>query len=342
MSVNENCYAEDDIEDLDPITDIVDYLVRCAKISIKTAHVNETEIRTRDKIKLACDLFRRAPTDFLLQFGKYLAPHHIEYFDNYRPESDNSKYRECIKELKQYHSDDTRHKRVRNRRYNALKKLQYESDYFSEKQMMYRSPLLYDQLVGQYLSEAEIKERDGVDTENLTFLNLILETVDRNQMRQTRDQQMLEEDIESMDINRPKEVDLDEDKQFKKKQWGEFDDGEKPESSSKPEVRTQNTISAPERRLLREEFLQEMYSSFVEGRDDIDYTTIDNNEQYDDLKQVSQDAEDKYFDSEPNDSENLEEHMELVTEYGRKKSTDSGEDPLDLFMKHLNKRQVES
>lgn len=337
---------QQEIEELDPITDIVDYLVRCAKVSFKNAHVDQKEIRTRDKIQMACDLFRHSPTEFLLQFGKYLAPNHIEYFEKYEPECGNNGYHECIKKLKQYHTDDARHKRIRNRRYNALKKLQEDSDYFSEKQMMYRSPLLYEQLVGQYLTEAERKERDGVDTENLTFLNLILETVDRNQMRETKNEQMLEEDLESMDLNKAKEKndsdESDDDEQYKKQQWGEFDTPCK-EVSFKPKVQAPQTISAPERRLLKEEFFQEMYCSFVEGRDDIDYTAIDNDEQYDDLQQVSQDAEDRYFDSEPNDSENLEEHMKLVTEYGRKNSTDSNsEDPLDLFMKHLNKQQVKT
>lgn len=328
--------VEQDHEEVDPIHDIIDYLVRCAKISFKNAHVDENEVKTSDKIRIACDLYKRSPTDFLMQFGKHLAPYHLQYFDYLEPkEQEKERYQDCITHLKRYHSDDIRHKRVRNRRYKALQKFQEETDHFSEKQMMYRNPLLYEQLVGQYLTDEEIKERDGVDRENLTFLNLILDTVDRNEMRETKNEQMLEEDEDS---NSLQEMGPNSQKKCQTKHWGEL-----PGYQVTPKLRKQTLISAPERRLLREEFLQEMYSSFMEGRDtEIDYDSIDNNEQYDDLQQASQDAEDKYFDSESNEVENLEDHMKLVEEYGRKKSTDStstAEDPLDEFMRHIAIKQ---
>lgn len=338
--------VEEENEEVDPIYDIIDYLVRCAKISFKNAHVDESEVKTSDKIRMACNLYERSPTDFLMQFGKHLAPYHLQYFDNYQPrEHEEERYQECITHLKRYHSDDIRHKRVRNRRYKALQKYQEETDHFSEKQMMFRNPLLYDQLVGQYLSDEEIRERDGVDRENLTFLNMILDTVERNEMRETKNEQMLEEDEDS---NSMQEMDNNErstncqQKKSKSKQWGDFEIPDTTPSFT-PEVRKQILISAPERRLLREEFLQEMYSSFMDGRDtEIDYDSIDNNEQYDDLQQASQDAEDKYFDSESNDIANLEDHMKLLEEYGKKKyteSSDPAEDPLDEFMRHIAIKQ---
>ncbi|XP_035433432.2 coiled-coil domain-containing protein 97 [Spodoptera frugiperda] len=336
-------YDEEEITevDVDPINDIIDYLVRCAKISFKNAHVNESEVRTSEKIKMACEIYKRSPTDFLLQFGKYLAPHHVGYFENLQSCADDS-YRECIKHLKTYHSEKSKYKRVRNRRYIALQKLQNETDYFSEKQMMYRNPLLYEQLVGQYLTDEEIRERDGVDNENLTFLSMILETVDRNEMREMKNEQMLEEDMESMKITNTenKSNTSESGKEKKTKQWGAFDTPDT-RPSYMPEPRKQSMITAPERRLLREEFLQEMFSSFIEGRDeDIDYQSIDNNEQYDDLQQVSQDAEDRYFDSETNEIDNLEEHMKLVQEYGRRNSDSNiQDDPFDTFMKHIANKQ---
>lgn len=341
--------ANDDLQELqesdvevDPIHDIIDYLVRCANISFKNAHVDQSEVRTSDKIKMASDVYKQSPTDFLLQFGKYLAPHHIGYFENLQSSDDD--FRGCIKQLKTYHSEKSKCRRIRNRRYNALQKLQNETDYFSEKQMMYRNPLLYEQLVGQYLSDEEIKERDGVDNENLTFLSMILETVDRNDMREMKNEQMLQEDLESMKLTNTeddaKSSGSDNTDNFKnKKQWGDFDTPDT-RPSYMPEPRKQNMITAPERNLLREEFLQEMFCSFIEGRDiDVDYHSIDNNEEYDDLQQVSQDAEDRYFDSESNDIENLEEHMKLVQEYGRKNSgSNLHDDPLDEFMRHITNK----
>lgn len=322
-------------EDADPIMDIIDYLVRCAKISFKNAHVDEKEVRTSDKVQLACALFNKSPTEFLTQFGKHLAPNHIEYFENIKSLQRSRSYRECVAHLKSYHSEDNKRKRIRNRRYRALQKLQTDTDYFSDKQMMSRNPLLYEQLIGQFLTDEEIRERDGVDRANLTFLDLILETVDQNEIRETKNEQMLQEDLDSMTIE---DQSTKEGNSKKKKQWGDFETVDTT-PSFKPEVRKQMMISAPERRLLREEFLQEMYSSFMEGRDDVDYSSIDNDEQLDDLQQLSQDAEDKYFDSETNEVESLEEHMALVDEYGKKTTNDNNDDdPLDVFMTHISNK----
>lgn len=331
-------FSDDGEVNVDPIFDIIDYLVRCTKISFNNAHVNE-EVRSSDKMQIAHDVYRKSPKDFLLRFGKYLAPSHMQYFENLNVSGDmNTSFRECVSQLKVYHSAASRHKRVRNRRFRALQKLQNESDYFSEKEMMSRNPLLYEQLVGQYLTDEEIRERDGVDRGNLTLLDLILETVDRNQIREMKNEQMLEEDLDSMTLLDDQENQRKGHK-IKKKQWGDFETVDTT-PTFKPEVRKQSMISAPERRLLREEFVQEMYNSFIDGRDfDIDYSSIDNDEQYDDLQQQSQDAEDKYFDSETNDVENLEQHMKLFEEYGKAPiEIDTTEDPLDVFMTHITNK----
>lgn len=326
-------------EKIDPLTDIIDYLVRCVKISFKNSHINESEVRTADKIRIAYELYNRSPVEFLTQFGMYLTPTHVEYFEKSNNRTDS--FRNCVKQLKKYHSDTSRHKRVRNRRYKALQKLQDETDYFSDKQMMFRNPLLYEQLVGQYLTDEEIKKRHTyTDSGDITFLNLILDTVDRNSMRELQHKQMLAEEINESKVLHVHSADhKNEPKYPSNKRWGEFDDPDtKP--SHIPERRKQTMINAPERRLLYQEFLQEMYSSFIEGSDvDIDYDDIDNNDQYDDLEQASQDAEDKYFDSEQNDIGNLEEHMILVQEYGKKNDDNliDHDDPLDIYMKHITK-----
>lgn len=365
VEVNENGLEELQEINVDPIDDIIDYLVRSARISFKNAHVDEAEIKTYEKIRMTKDLYTQSPIDFLMQFGKFLAPYHLGYFENNSHK--NRRYHDCVEGLKVYHSETSRRKRVRNRRYKALLQLQNETDYFSEKQMMLRNPLLYEQLVGQYLTDEEIRERDGIDNENLNLLTMILDTVDRNRMREVRNEQMLAESLEAVDINIQKtnkeqsqsnklqgNIETPDTKPNFNKKWGEFDvpdtkpsfnkrwgDFDSPDTvpSFKPDVRKQTMINAPERRLLHEEFHQEMYSSFIEGRDDYDYESVDNNEQFDDLKQISQDAEDRYFDSETNEVENLEDHMKLVEEYGRKKPVNNDDsDPLEEFMKHISNK----
>jgi hypothetical protein len=49
-----------------------------------------------------------------------------------------------------------------------------------------------------------------------------------------------------------------------------------------------------------DELIRLCHKLFLEGRDkDFDYSKIDNNSDYDDIKVIEQDNEDKYFDSEP-------------------------------------------
>ncbi|XP_038214907.1 coiled-coil domain-containing protein 97 [Zerene cesonia] len=332
-----NEYTDDN--DFDPIHDIIDYLVRCAEITFKNSHPNENNLKTVDKTAYAHNLYLKSPTQFLMQFGKFLSPNHLQYFETLSIYKDNQDFNKCVSHLKVYHSEESRSKRIRNRRYKALQKLQEETDYFSEKEMMYRNPLLYEQLVGQYLLDEEIQERDAVDSDNLTLLGLILETVDRNQMREVKNVQMLDEDKESTSNHSINNNQTQEkENSIKKKQWGDFDVPDTKDTYT-PEIRKQTMINANEKRILREEFYQEMYSSFIEGRDtDFDYNNVDNNEDYDDLEQISQDAEDKYFDSEQNDSETLEEHMTLIQEYSSKNSNDNGSDPLDVFMQHISNK----
>lgn len=334
-----NKQSDEDDYKVDPIFDIIDYLVRCAKISFKNSSINQPELRTNDKIQFAYKLFKQSPVQFLLQFGKYLSPNHLHYFE--KLQINNDKFQSCVAELKLYHSDKCANKRIRNRRYKALQKLQQETEYFSEKQMMLRNPLLYEQLIGQYLTDDEIIERDAVGSENLTFLNLILDTVDKNEMREIRNKQMqIEEEEVSNETCYKDNVGQESKVSVKEKQWGDFDIPEI-DSASLPESQKHAMINANERNLLREEFLQEMYSSFIEGRDiDFDYNSVDNNEEYDDLQQISQDAEDKYFDSVENDEETLEEHMNYREDYSTKKSpglNSTLNDPLDIFMEHISK-----
>ncbi|CAF4847331.1 unnamed protein product [Pieris macdunnoughi] len=320
----------------DPIYDIIDYLVRCAKVSFKNSHVNEKDIRSAEKTNYAYTVFIKSPTDFLVQYGKFLCPNHIKYFEDMDIYETDEAFKQCVSHLKFYHSEESRNKRVRNRRYKALQNLQDTTDYFSEKQMMFRNPLLYEQLIGQFLTDEEIQIRDSADNENLTLLSLILDTVDRNQMRETKNVQMLLEDDETSLSTTTQKTSNQSFSQNKK--WGDFDIPDTRAEISR-EVRKQTMIDVNERNLMREEFLQEMYSSFIEGRDiDFDYNSVDSNDAYDDLEQISQDAEDQYFDSEMNDSETLEEHMSLVHEYSSKKYSNDQDDPLDVFMKHITNK----
>jgi hypothetical protein len=45
-----------------------------------------------------------------------------------------------------------------------------EGIYFSEKEMKQRNPLLYQQLVGQYLTEKEVEDRRTADMKDIKYV----------------------------------------------------------------------------------------------------------------------------------------------------------------------------
>lgn len=112
-------------------------------------------------------------------------------------------------------------------RYMALQKLIEEDSYFSEVEMMKRNPLLYDQLIGQYLSEKEKKERDFTINENTTLVKILFESIDRKELESCRKQQQEEEgqvtdsDEESSNDEGPKGVKKIE--QPSTSLWGEYE-----------------------------------------------------------------------------------------------------------------------
>lgn len=62
-------------------------------------------------------------------------------------------------------------------------------------------------------------------------------------------------------------------------------------------------LSAEELAERRSQFLRLMEVRFLDGKEGayIDYTTVDDNEEWDDLVQIGRDAEDKYFSDDDDD-----------------------------------------
>ena len=68
---------------------------------------------------------------------------------------------------------------------------------------------------------------------------------------------------------------------------------------------------------MRDEFTRLMHQSFLDGRDtEFDYSTVDNDESYDDLDAMERDRQDKYFDDDDDDDEKVEpEENDLEYDY---------------------------
>ena len=215
---------------------------------------------------------------FLSRFRKSLKPNHLKFFElqTYPPELqfDVDHY---LKEIKLELSN--RETIVKNRRYAALTKLIEDKKYFSVDEMKLRNPLLYNQLVDQYLSAAERRAFNRPNPRTDTLTDILLKGIDRDYMQDLEKKQLEQEGIDSEDNS---SNDSESREQFPK-QWGNYEENSNPAnepSTSQPKKRSKKAkaITTEERSLLRDEFVGIMYASFLEGKDeDFDYSTVDNN-----------------------------------------------------------------
>ena len=128
----------------------------------------EPDLSQDEKMEIAKNILKKNPVTFLERFGKHLAEEDLEYF---APFKDQYEVKFYMKEIRKYLDDAKNKQKIRNRRYEAMKKLMVETDYFGDEEMKARNPFLYDQLVGQHLSGEEIQEQsDKANTLSAMFM----------------------------------------------------------------------------------------------------------------------------------------------------------------------------
>ena len=134
-------------------------LLRIAKTDavVKSQQRGEPDLTVDEKVPLLREILERSPSSFLMRFGKYFKEEDLDSFGHLRGDYEID-FR--LKEVKGILDNRKRKTGVRNRRYECLQRLMKDSDYFSEDNMRQRSPLLYEQYIGQYLTEEEKYERD--------------------------------------------------------------------------------------------------------------------------------------------------------------------------------------
>lgn len=310
---------------------ILNYLVGLDQISFKSQQKGEADLTKEEKFKIGVDIFSKNKLQFLLRFGDYLLLEHLNFFTKITTDNneDADDMRVVINGLSEKAIHNKKVCNVKNRRFEALQQMIVEDKYFSEIEMMKRNPLLYDQLIGQYLTEEEIKERDKYCTEDQTsFVKILMEGIERNDAEAERKNQEIYEDnaLEESDSDSDCESMDDGESSVNphtsRTLWGEYQNEDKPAKPKQKNI----FITAPEKKLLREEFITTMYQSFLDGADkDFEYETVDCNSKYDCIETMEHDEEDKYFDSEEPATIPVEELNE-----------DSSEDELDIFMSALN------
>lgn len=255
-----------------------------SKAIFKSQQKEEPELTFEEKRAIAGKLLGKSRCLFLSKFGHHLKEEHLEYFS--KSEDYETAYH--VNRLRRYFNNFTRRIDVRNRRYEALKALIQEGEYFSECEMMKRNPLLYEHLVGQYLTEEEKKARDSVDSRNVNYVDILMETIERDKLQRQLRSQQKEEDSVREENNSDSDDDSRDSVTSKTRnsnkqtyvQWGETMDKTTNNNEKSVDKKLQNSktlrkISKEEIQLLRQEFLTNMYQSFLDGKDkDFDYRYI--------------------------------------------------------------------
>ncbi|KAM4717715.1 coiled-coil domain-containing protein 97 isoform 1-T1 [Anableps anableps] len=253
---------------------------------VKSQQIGEAELTFGERRDELLHQYRSRPLVFLERYHSHLKPEHLPAFAHVSSDPRAQHYSQLVQTRA---AGCTNRTRVKNQRYAALRVLQKEGEYFSEEQMRMREPLLYEQYIGQFLTDEEVLERsqeamldgaqEGQGGGSCGLANLLL-----NSYQERLIQNRLQEEQDREDGAQEEEED-DEEDGVQQKGW---------------------EPTAEEKALLREEFISQMHQRFLDGKDkDFNYSEVDDNPDYDNLDIVSRDAEDKYFD-EDDDEEEME------------------------------------
>ncbi|XP_018011794.1 coiled-coil domain-containing protein 97 [Hyalella azteca] len=277
---------------------IARHLALKTDVVLKSQQRGEPELSTEEKIAIALQMMMESPSQFLYRFGRHLLLEHLELFEESAVQ--DSLVAHYLAETRAK-LDNTKHKTVvRNRRWAAVQRLKDASlsttssssrtnqsnnltefnheDYFSESEMKKRNPLLYQQLVGQHLTEDERQaQKQNFDRSDCRFTTIIYDHLD----------QCFEKELQ-------KEQEEREDDMFEEEEESEEEDEEAMDDDAEA-----TSLHPDHKTLLREEFMSSMYHSFISGKDEsFNYKAVDENEDLDLLEVEARDKEEEYFDDE--------------------------------------------
>ncbi|KAI5932165.1 Coiled-coil domain-containing protein 97 [Manis javanica] len=264
--------------------------VAASHLPVCSQQQGEPDLTEREKVAILGRLYHEKPLVFLERFRTGLREEHLACFGHLRGDYRADFY--CAEVARQ----DTARPRtlrtcLRNRRYAALRELIQGGEYFSDEQMRFRAPLLYEQYIGQYLTQEELSTRTPThqpprpgspSMPACPLTDLLLQSYQERELQQRLLQQQEEE--EACVEEEEEEEDSDEEDQ-------------RPSKDSEAWV-----PDSEERLILREEFTSRMHRHFLDGKDgDFDYSTVDDNPDFDNLDIVARDEEERYFDEEEPD-----------------------------------------
>ncbi|CAB0007641.1 unnamed protein product [Nesidiocoris tenuis] len=147
---------------------ILDHISLNKEAYFKSQQLNDPDLTASEKREIAEQLIDNNTSTFMLRYCKYLKEEHLEYF----AEKDDYEVQYHIEQRKAELKKTSTKATVRNRRLEAIRRLSESGEYFTDKEMKRRNPLLFEELVGQYLTKEQKKEFENTnETEPATVLN---------------------------------------------------------------------------------------------------------------------------------------------------------------------------
>lgn len=276
-------------EDSDPALLAMFHAVANSRLAVKSQQKDEPDFTPAEKLAILRDLYHTKPLVFLERFRKALHEEHLPCFRHISGSYEADFY--CA-EVRRASLGKTQHTRVRNKRYAALQQLIRGGEYFSDEQMRSRDPLLYEQYIGQYLSDEELQVLGSCKLEASCPLSGVLLDSYQEQVIQRRLQIQQEQEEACGEEDEEDDSDVDE-----------------AEATALDSEMEECALDEEEKALLREEFTSRMYQRFLDGKDrDFNYSEVDENPDFDNLDIVSRDEEERYFDGEdPEDADAMDE-----------------------------------
>lgn len=182
-------------------------------VVVKSQQKEEKDLTNAEKLSILQVGFKTNKEIFLYKYGKYLSINDLENFDQDK-ESDSGYYLDKLKKDLDPEKIETR---VKNRRYNYMKRVLKNSNYFSYEEMKIRNPFLYQQYIEHYKTHDERLSEKENDLSQNTLSQFLLGTID-NKVYQARckiEEEIIEvEEDEDDDDNDGQQI--EEDPDFKK------------------------------------------------------------------------------------------------------------------------------
>ncbi|CAH8561197.1 unnamed protein product [Dicrocoelium dendriticum] len=167
--------ASQDHQNTDTVTTMLQRLVLNEKAHFRHQTRGEAPLTAAEKMNLARDLFQRRPGVFLERFGDFLCwpEDRVNFLPLYHSNDVVSFFVDKLEKANSISDHNSRFERsishrIRNRRFNALQQLHWDTDqtssisqHFTHEAMRHRDPLLWESMVGKYLDDHSRREHLG-------------------------------------------------------------------------------------------------------------------------------------------------------------------------------------